>query len=158
MFGIHPLVPTGLRRLFARVDQDRLDRNPETYLVTPDDYEFTAEGDANLVTSATGVGDWHLPVLDLDVPHRLEPSSTEGHSHLYIDVPVKWDVYVKLLDALANAGIVERGYVEASKAKGATMVRKPGVTKPATFRNRFGKIEMEIVGTPSPLNPTGRLI
>lgn len=146
MFFDNPFATTRLKRLFAKVDQGRLDRNPETYLVEPDDYEFTAEAEANLVTSATGVGDWHLPVLDLDVPHRLEPSSTAGHSHLYIDVPVEWRTYVKLLDALADAGIVERGYVEASKAKGATMVRKPGVTKPETYRNEVGKLAFRTLG------------
>lgn len=122
--------PIGLKRLYARVEQGILDRNPETYVPDPHDFQFVAESDANLVTSATGNGDWHLPVIDLDVPHRLEPSSTEGHAHLYIDVPVKWDDYVALLDVLAQTGIVERGYVEASKSKGATMVRKPGVFKP----------------------------
>lgn len=129
--------PVGLKRLFMRIDQDRLDRNREDYDAGPEAYEFVSESEANLVTSATGNGDWHLPVIDLDVPHRLEPSSTPGHSHLYIDVPVKWDDYVALLNELANAGIVEFGYVEASKAKGATMVRKPGVTKPEPKRPDF---------------------
>lgn len=81
------------------------------------------------MTSATGVGDWHLPVLDIDIPHKLVPSSTEGHSHLYLDVPVKWDDYVKLLRLLAQIGVLEYGYVDASINKGATMVRKPGVKK-----------------------------
>ena len=88
------------------------------------------EEKANLVSSATGVGDWHLPVLDLDVPHRLVPSTTEGHSHLYIDVAVPWDKYVRLLEAMADAGILEHGYVSASIDKGATMVRLPGQLKP----------------------------
>lgn len=124
-----PRLPQGLTRLFARIDQDKLDRQREDYVA--EKYEIVPEDAANLVTSSTGNGDWHLPVLDIDVPHQLVPSSTEGHSHLYLDVPVKWDVYVVLLRALADAGLVERGYVEASIEKGATMVRKPGVKKPA---------------------------
>lgn len=133
MFGnpFGPRLPEGLKRLFVHIDQRKLDNNTESYIEEESSRRFVSEEEANLVSSATGNGDWHLPVLDIDVPHRLVPSSTEGHSHLYFDVPVKWEDYVTLLEALANAGIVERGYVEASKAKGATMVRKPGVTKPS---------------------------
>lgn len=71
----------------------------------------------------------HKPVLDIDVPVMLIPSSTEGHSHLYIDKSVSWDAYCKLLDALVECGIVERGYVQAAKNRGFTSVRLPWVKK-----------------------------
>ena len=73
--------------------------------------------------------DMHSPVLDIDVPHYLIPSSTEGHSHLYIDVPMPWDKYVKLLEVLADCGIIEPGYLRASLARGFTAVRLPHIKK-----------------------------
>jgi len=71
----------------------------------------------------------HRVMLDIDVPAVLVPSSTPGHHHLYIDVYVTWDKYVVLLDALADCGVVERGYVSASKERGFTAVRLPWVRR-----------------------------
>lgn len=71
----------------------------------------------------------HSPVLDIDVPAALVPSSTPGHSHLYLAVPLTWDDYQKLLDVLADVGILEPGYVAASKARGYTAVRLPWIHK-----------------------------
>lgn len=85
--------------------------------------------DANLVTSRTPRGKYHLPAIDIDVPIAVIPSSTRGHSHLYIDKIVSWEKYVALLEALADADIVERGYVEACKAHGFTSLRLPWVSK-----------------------------
>lgn len=73
--------------------------------------------------------DVHTPVLDIDVPASLVPSSTPGKHHLYIDVPMSWDDYCKLLDVMAEVGILEPGYVSASKARGFTAVRLPWVRK-----------------------------
>lgn len=72
----------------------------------------------------------HRPVLDFDVPIQVLPSSQLGHYHLYIDHDVEWKKYVAILDAFKEAGIVEVGYVEASKEKGFSSLRPPGVTKP----------------------------
>jgi len=83
---------------------------------------------ANLVSSLLENGK-HAPVLDLDVHHKLVPSSTEGHGHLYIDVECEWDDYVNLLDAMSKCGILEESYVEFSKRRGASFVRKPGTYK-----------------------------
>jgi hypothetical protein len=43
-------------------------------------------GDAQVVSSEIYDTDRHAPVLDIDVPAYLVPSSTPGHSHLYIYV------------------------------------------------------------------------
>jgi hypothetical protein len=87
-------------------------------------------GEANLVTSRRpGRKDYHLPAIDIDVPVTVVPSSTKGHGHLYIDKAVPWSKYVALLEALADAEIVERGYVEAAKAHGFTTLRLPWVHK-----------------------------
>lgn len=109
----------------------------------------TAEG-ANLVASWSArnpagpdghpqfvgvANDVHLPCLDLDVPARLVPSSSPGCSHLFIDVPVSWDQYERLLDLLSDMGIIEAGYAEASIARGMTMLRT-SPTKPPEQKER----------------------
>ena len=74
-------------------------------------------------------GDRHAVLLDLDVPAFLIPSSTPGHSHLYINKALEQDKYFKLLDVLAECGILEQGYVDASKSQGGTFLRLPWVKK-----------------------------
>ena len=103
------------------------------------DYDTEIET-ANVVSSIMrghtpapgGGGAGHLlPVLDLDVPAVLIPSSTDGHWHLYLDVQVPDAAYWPMLEALATAGVLEGGYVRASKARGYTSVRLPWVKKSA---------------------------
>lgn len=101
--------------------------------------KLVPEWEANLVGSLLDEHDepdpegivetWHAPALDLDVPARLIPSSTPGHSHLYVDVRCEWAAYVNLLHALERCGIIETGYLDASLARGMSMLRKPGVRK-----------------------------
>ncbi|MFY1688195.1 hypothetical protein [Plantactinospora sp. WMMB782] len=111
-------------RALARVEFDA-DYNESS---TPE-AEFVADVEkANLITSMVS-GRMHKPVIDLDLPARLVPSSTEGHFHLYIDQAVPWEAYVKLLEALADAGLVEPGYVRSSIARGFSAVRPPWVRK-----------------------------
>lgn len=76
-----------------------------------------------------GPRDFHRPVLDIDFPAKLVPSSTPGRFHLYLDKPMTWAVYAKLLSALADAGVIERGYADACEARGASFVRLPWVKK-----------------------------
>lgn len=71
----------------------------------------------------------HRPVLDIDLPAQLIPSSTPGHFHLYIDKPMSWATYVCLLRALEEAGIIEPGYTRASERRGYSAVRMPWVRK-----------------------------
>lgn len=72
----------------------------------------------------------HRPALDIDIPMTVLPSSTPGHGHLFFDVPMIWEHYEQLLDVLAIVGILESGYVGASKARRQTILRLPHVTKP----------------------------
>jgi hypothetical protein len=119
----------------------------------PDDYDAEPElvdtlEDAEVITSWTGrtedppvVGpnDWsalahqpetfHRPILDLDFDAHLFPSSSADHHHLYLDKVLKWSDYVKLLDVLAEVGIIEPGYRDASIAREFTAVRLPWVSK-----------------------------
>lgn len=88
--------------------------------------------EANIMTSlvsAPGLeGDGvHRVALDVDLPVMVLPSTTKGHHHLFIDSLLPWEDYLKLLDVLAEIGLVEQGYVSASRERGYTAVRLPWV-------------------------------
>ena len=127
-------LPSNARRTLHKVD---LTRDGEYKEVTEGREVVTDLSEANVVSSLApdfpaAVSPWHRPVLDLDIPAFLVPSSTPGHSHLYIDHEVPDDVFWRLCDALAEAGILQEGYVSASKSRGYTSVRLPWIKKGAT--------------------------
>ena len=75
---------------------------------------------------------YHMIMFDVDIPMVVIPSSTPGHNHVYFpNTHVSKDTLFNVLDALASAGIVERGYAEASKARGFSALRLPWVRKRA---------------------------
>ena len=93
----------------------------------------TSIAEANVSTSIReDAVDCHALLLDLDVPAWLVPSSTEGHSHLYVDVKIPTPTYFALLDALAAAGVIQPGYANSSKHRGGTALRLPWIKKPTT--------------------------
>lgn len=112
------------KRLFYR--NDKLDTS--TYK-DPGDVKIATRETANLVGSLCGDGQ-HRPVLDLDIPVTLVPSSTEGHAHLYIEKEMSFDTMIAFIDALASAGIVERSWAKAVRSRGMTLVRPPWIKKP----------------------------
>lgn len=71
----------------------------------------------------------HRVLLDLDCPHVYIPSSTEGHGHLVIDVPQDWEKLNQLLQLLGDMGILQYGFVDATKSRGESWLRAPGVSK-----------------------------
>ena len=92
--------------------------------------------EASVVTSETEApslsNHWepkHKPVLDIDMPVVVVNSSTPGHHHLFIDKEMTWDDYLKLLNVLAEVGIIEQGYLGAAVMREHTAVRLQGVTK-----------------------------
>jgi hypothetical protein len=97
--------------------------------IDTDNRRPSTKQDANLLSSLCQDGQ-HRPVLDFDIPARYVPSSTPGHGHLYIDKPLSWEQYSKLLAVLGEVGILEAGFVGAALRRGATFVRPEGVTKP----------------------------
>lgn len=76
----------------------------------------------------------HLPVLDIDFPCELLDSSTDGHHHLYLNRPMEWRKYKRLLRALWKAGIIEDGYYKLAKKRKKTCVRAPDVLKEESER------------------------
>ncbi len=67
----------------------------------------------------------HFPCFDLDYGAKLVPSQTLGHYHLYLNRPIPWRDYKKVLDVFAKVGLLEKGYVDASKKNGFTALRPP---------------------------------
>jgi hypothetical protein len=103
------------------------------------DQEICGIEDANILTSdVAGKPGMHKLALDIDLPARLLPTTTPGHWHLYIDHEMPWDAYVRILDALAEAGVIEKGYARASKIRGYTSVRPPWLAKTENERNNGG--------------------
>jgi hypothetical protein len=94
-------------------------------------YDTVDLDEAQVITSrVASVGETtHKLILDLDIPAQLIPSSTPGHSHLYIDKGMSDAAWQTLLFALASAGIIEPGYMRASITRGFTAVRLPWVKK-----------------------------
>ncbi len=80
------------------------------------------DNDANLIGSLTTNGT-HAPVLDIDYPARLIPSSTPGHYHLYLDREIPWGRYQLVLWVLSLAGLIEPGFFRAAIARGMTFAR-----------------------------------
>jgi hypothetical protein len=109
----------------------------ETFAATSDDkagypIDFAAPAEShNVVSSLTDphIPSHHLPVIDLDFEAHLEPSSTPGHHHLYLDRALSLEDYLKLLYVMAEVGLVEWGFYETAKARGYGTLRLPGVFK-----------------------------
>lgn len=102
------------------------------------DRESALIGDADVVSSELAVspdgafgGKHHIVALDIDYPAYLVESSTEGHYHLYLDVPggVPHVKYLRLLNVLADAGVIQNGYAKVSNERGHSDLRLPWVPK-----------------------------
>jgi hypothetical protein len=90
--------------------------------------------EANLITSRAldqeGGVNMHRPLLDIDFEAALIPSSSPGKFHLYLDKPMPRSTYNALLRALADAGIIERGFAESGMGSElGTTLRLPWVQK-----------------------------
>ncbi len=99
--------------------------------LTRDDRSQCSPDGANLVSSLTKF-DTHMVTIDVDHPALLVPSSSPGHFHLFIDTPMNWRSYRKLLKALYKAGVIGRNAYWRSLDRGASFVRPPGVFKTTT--------------------------
>jgi hypothetical protein len=117
---------------------------------------------ANAISSAIREPDrnsWatyrHTVALDIDHRVRVVPSSTPGNGHLYIDVPMEWEQYEKLLKVLAEVGIIEEGYAGASIRRRATHLRLPWVRKPCGHTDETGRVcEKDMHGPEDPHEST----
>ena len=95
-------------------------------------------------------GDEHIVALDIDHEAWLIPSTNPGHSHLYVAVTCQWNKYVKFLEAAADIGLVEPGYVAASKRRGATYLRVPWLQKGGEKFASIKDVESFLTDAPEP--------
>jgi hypothetical protein len=96
---------------------------------------------ANVLVSDMGDGT-HAFCVDIDMPCELVQSKTPGHYHLYIDKILSEESYWTVLQALADAGIVQQGYVAACKDDGMTILRLP------PGHDTFEKLKAELAEDP----------
>jgi hypothetical protein len=82
----------------------------------------------------------HLPVFDLDCRHSYIPSTTPGHGHLFLDVSLTQEEFEKLLKVLAEVGILDHGYVNASLRRGYSAVRLPWIRKEVPVDDPWAEI------------------
>lgn len=85
---------------------------------------------------------FHSVMIDIDrLNVWLRPSSTAGNYHLYIHKAIPWNYYLELLEALHKCGIIETGYLEASRRRKATFLRVPWMKKGAEKLSTPAQIE-----------------
>lgn len=84
--------------------------------------------DAELVISEDEF-EQHCPLIDLDVEHHYEQSSTPGHGHLYINHAMTFEQMMKLFDVMVEVGVMQRGFRDATRARGFAAVRTPWTVK-----------------------------
>jgi hypothetical protein len=119
--------------MLTRVLRTLRDIKPSDYTDGNVGRKVASYDEADVITSElvdlSGKAEWHAPVLDIDFPAMLIPSTTPGHYHLYLEKAVPHRQYMKLLKALGSAGIIEPGYAAVSRKRGHTAVRLPWVQK-----------------------------
>jgi hypothetical protein len=103
------------------------DSPPPTTLTDNESREDALPGVANLVTSNI-VGDLHYPLIDIDHPMAIAESSS-GNYHLMIKKEITTEQFMRLLDVMAEVGIVQKGFADAARARGYSALRLPGLLK-----------------------------
>jgi hypothetical protein len=86
---------------------------------------------ANLISSQVTGTTRHRPILDLDFPAALIPSSTEGHFHLYLDKELTHDQMDRLVTTLWELGIIADGNLNQWQRSKRLFLRLPWVRKRA---------------------------
>jgi hypothetical protein len=137
-------------------DYDLTDVDQARIWLANDTYKMIGTGRGNLVSSLTDTGRHKIAVdIDFDVvingssllavgrmllfnlegygSFHLEPSSTEGHWHLYGDKKMTWGEYREFLDGMLTCGFVSEMWFTLSMERGYTLLRCPGVRKPIPF-------------------------
>ena len=71
----------------------------------------------------------HILLLDLDVPHIYVPSTQDGHGHLAVFAPMDAGRMFSTMDQLARVGVLEQGYADSARSRGAAWLRTPWTRK-----------------------------
>jgi hypothetical protein len=81
-------------------------------------HQKLTEDPEGILVSSEVTPNIHLPVIDMDYSIEAKESITPGHHHLYINKPVTWKNYKRLLKALLKADLIEQYWYESAlKAK-----------------------------------------
>lgn len=103
----------------------------EGYAVDNKHNYVTKLSEANLISSQIGTSSKHRVILDLDFPAALVPSSTPGHSHLYLDKQLTEGEMEKLIHVLHEVGIIAQGNLNQWSRFKALFLRLPWIKKKA---------------------------
>lgn len=119
-------------RMFRNPSADELiidsDDSKNDHSATPGDWCENSHK-ATLVTSRWMGTDLHAMVIDLDVEHEYVASTRPGHGHLYINHVVTFEAMVEIFEVLTKHGVMEEGFLKATKARGWASVRTPWTRK-----------------------------
>lgn len=112
--------------------------------VSSDDENFAEDGELKPANAFTGnlvssrhksscellqYDEYHYPILDLDFECELVPSSTPGHHHLYMAKLLPKKDMEKLVNVLAEVGILQTGIKNQWDREGHLVLRPPWITK-----------------------------
>jgi len=125
----------------SRVSETGSDDPFKTY---PEQRKKVTFDEANLISSRVddgygGQSNYHRPVLDIDIPIAVVPSSTLGHNHLFINKEMTSDQYQRLLEVLRDLGIIEHGYMKQFNILGETCVRTPHAPKGSALEKQINE-------------------
>lgn len=109
---------------FYAKDSDSIEGAPEERVLK----DQVPLHEATAVGSRTSTG-YHQPMFDLDVPHVYVPSTTEGHGHLIFRKRISWSSYLHVMQAMADVGLLEKGFVDAARSRGEAWLRAPWIAK-----------------------------
>lgn len=114
-----------MRRLF------KIGKFADTYGTFEDRKDVTTDSCLpNIISSLiSSTGERHMPVIDIDFPCYVIPSSTPGHFHLYLDKEISWQDYEFVLFSMKRAGLIDPGFYDESVRKRQTFARLPWIKK-----------------------------
>ena len=72
----------------------------------------------------------HFPLLYLNCQARLIPSATEGHFNLYLDHPMSWKRYKRLMRSMVKAGLLDREFYRKARKHYQAFVETPSSYTP----------------------------
>lgn len=125
-----------------RIKNEPLLKSLIQYRIDEDRWPVVDLHDANLMSSLTEDGK-HMPIIDLDFPHKYEESTTPGHGHLYLNVKMSRFKLFVLMWALYFTGVIELGHFVWTIRRGASFVRFPsnqGKTEEDSVKPDYGWI------------------
>lgn len=82
------------------------------------DFEECTLMDATHLSSQLRHGDHHVLVLDIEHSVEVVRTNKAGHHHVYINKSMPWEKYVKIIEAMADAGVVDEQWATQALTQG----------------------------------------